>query len=81
MRLIDADWLLSYLDLDDMDFPESIETMEKIDIKLAINDVPTEAVLCEDCEYYLPRENIVGFCTYGKCENEVRYDDFCSRGR
>lgn len=81
MRLIDADWLLSYMDLDDMDAFEATETREKIDIKLAIDDVPTEAVLCEDCEYYLPREKIVGFCTYGRCENEVRYDDFCSRGR
>lgn len=30
MRLIDADWLLSYMDLDDMDAFEATETREKM---------------------------------------------------
>lgn len=51
MRLIDADWLLSYMDLDDMDAFEATETREKIDIKLAIDDAPTVAVPCENCKY------------------------------
>lgn len=88
MRLIDADWLLSYLNLTDMDFPESTEKVEKIDIEIAIGNAPTfEVVQCKDCWYYSPLsfKPSIGDCHYWLREERidslpVYEDDFCSYG-
>lgn len=87
MRLIDADWLLSYLNLTDMDFPESTEKVEKIDIEIAIGNAPTlEVVQCKDCKDFRPwgGQSKLGDCMVYVCDGEnpftMEETDFCSDG-
>ena len=90
MRLIDADWLLSYMDLDDMDAFEATKTMEKIDIKLAIDDAPTidavKVVRCKDCKDFRPwgGQSKLGDCMVCVCDGEnpftMEETGFCSDG-